>query len=141
MDFGIALIISLIANLLVFMPLPIAWGLLWFYEVNPLPSFLAVLIVPTIILSDDLRNWSISRKTKSSRAVEGIRGTSKPFKVIGYYVSALFFGYGTIIFTSYLFCYFSNQSFDMFTRANPTVILLGGATIMAGILALLRTSR
>jgi len=100
MEFGIALIISLIANLLVFVPLPIAWGLLWFYEVNPLPSFLAVLIVPTIILSDDVRNWSISRKTKSSRAVEGIRGTSKPFKVIGYYVSALFFGYGTIIFTS-----------------------------------------
>lgn len=141
MDFGIALIVSLLANLVVFMPLPIAWSLLWFYEVNPLPSFLAVLVVPTIVFSYDVRNWSISRKTKSSRAVEGIRGMSKPFKLIGYYVSALFFGYGTIIFISYLFCYFSNQSFDMFARANPTVILVGGATIMAGILALLKSSR
>ena len=44
-DFGSALIFSLLANFLVFLPLPIAWGLLSFYEVNPLPSFLAVLIV------------------------------------------------------------------------------------------------
>lgn len=141
-NFGISLIASLLANFLVFLPLPIAWGLLWFYEVNPLPSFLAILVVPTIVLSYDLRDWSKSRKTKtSSRAVEGIRGMSKRFKLIGYYVSALFFGYGTIIFTSYLFSYLSNQSFDMFARANPTVILLGGATIMAGILALLKSSR
>lgn len=140
-DFGSALIISLLANFLVFLPLPIAWGLLRFYDLNPLPSFLAVLIVPAITLPYELRDWSGSRKTKTSKAVEGVRGMSRPFKLIGFYVSGLFFGYGTIISLSYLFCYFTNQSFDMFARTNPAVILLGGATIMAGILASLKSSR
>jgi len=141
-DFGTALIVSLALNFLVFLPLPVAWGLLWFYEVNPLPSFLAVLIVPAISFPYELRDWSNSRKTEvSSKAVEGIRGMSKPFKLIGFYVSGLFFGYGTIISMSYLFCYSTNQSFEMFAKTNPAVILLGGATIMAGILALSRPSR
>lgn len=140
-DFGSALIVSLLANFLVILPFPIAWGLLWFYDVNPLPSFLAVLIVPAISLPYDLRDWSESRKKKTSKAVEGIRSMSRPFKLIGFYVSGLFFGYGTIISLSYLFCYFTNQPLDMFARTNPAVILLGGATIMAGILALLKSSR
>jgi len=141
-DFGTALIVSLVVSFLVFLPLPIAWGLLSFYEVNPFPSFLAILIVPAILLQDELRVWSNSRKTRnSSKTVEGIRGMSKPFKLIGFYASGLFFGYGTIISLSYLFCYFTNQSFDMFAKTNPAVILLGGATIMAGILALSKPSR
>lgn len=141
-DFGAALVISLLVNFLVFLPVPIAWFLLSFYEVNTSPSFLAVLITPAILLLQELINWSKSQKTETSlTSVRGIRGMPKPFKLMGFYISGLFFGYGTIITMSYLFCYFTNQSFEMFARANPAVILLGGATIMAGILALSRPSR
>ena len=138
-DFGIALVVSLFFNFLVFLPLPISWFLLSFYEVSTLPSFLTVLIVPAIALPTELRDWSKSRKTEAS--LTSVRGMSKSIKLMGFYITGLFFGYGTIISVSYFYCYFTNQSFETFTRANPAVILLGGATIMAGILALSRPSR
>jgi len=141
-DFSIALFGSLLVTFLVFIPVPIAWFLLSFYEVSTLPSFLAILIIPATLLPSELRDWAKSRETGTSlTTARGIRGMSKPLKLIGFYVSALFFGYGTIISVSYLFCYLTNQSFEMFARANPAVILIGGATIMAGILALSRPSR
>jgi len=141
-DFGTSIFAALFANLIVFLPVPIAWFLLSFYEVTTLPSFLAVLIVPVILLSDELATWSKYRTTKPSLVSgRGIRGMSKPLKLIGFYMSALVFGYGTIISVSYLFCHLTNQSFEAFARANPAVFLLGGATIMAGILALSRPSR
>jgi len=140
-DFGEALFDSLAVNFLVFLPLPIAWFLLSFYEVNTLPSFLAILIFPVIILLSEMRDWLEDRGTEATASVRGIRGMPRPIKLAGFYLSGLFFGYGTIISMSYLFCYFTSQSFEMFARANPAVILLGGATIMAGILALSRPSR
>lgn len=138
-NFGIDLLITLIANVVIFLPLPIAWLLLSFYEINPLPSFLAVLIIPVIFLIYDLRDWSKSRKTKISlTTVERIRNMPRLLRIMGFYFSGLFFGYGTITSMSYLFCFLTSQSFDTFLKANPAVVLLGGATLTAGILALSR---
>ena len=140
--FGIGLLTSLVISFTVFFPIPIAWCLLSFYEVSTSPSFLVVLITPVILLRYELRDWLKSRETEASlTTVKGIAGMPKSLKLVGFYVSALFFGYGTIISVSYLFCGLTNQTFETFARTNPAVILLGGATIMAGILALSRPSR
>ena len=141
-EFGDALSRSLLICFLIFLPVPVAWGLLYFYEVSTLPSFLAVFIIPVIDWAGTLRTWLKSRKTSASLAPSmlRIRGMPKFLRFIGFYMSGLFFGFGTMISMSYLFCTIMNQSFEVFAKANPAVILLGGATIMAGILALSRPS-
>jgi hypothetical protein len=139
-DIGIDILASLVLNILVFFPVPITWFLLYFYEVNTIPSFLAILIVPIIFLLFEFHDWIRSRKTGIT-SIRRIRGMAKPIKLIGIYMSGLVFGYGTIIFMSYAYCYFTNQSFEMFARANPAIILLGGTALMGAILAFSRPSR
>lgn len=140
--FGSSLNYALVINFLVFLPLPITWLLLSFYEVSTLPSFLSVAIFPIIVLIEPLKERTLFRNKKTSPTNAGrIQGISEPLRLMGFYVSGLFFGYGTIVCVTYLFCYLTNQSFELFARANPAIILLGGATIMAGILALSKPSR